>query len=75
MKNIICKAFVVVMIFALLPISVEAVFDDQESIQHKEEVNKMSSLNIINGKDNDNFDPDGYATRAEKCRIVNLRIR
>jgi hypothetical protein len=38
-------------------------------------VTKMQQANIINGKDNERFEPESNATRAEACKMVALLLQ
>ena len=52
------------------------VFADDESISDyaKEAVYKAQSTGLINGKDNNNFDPLAVATRGECAKIISIYI-
>lgn len=45
-------------------------FNDYGEIQNTEAVEVMNALNVIGGNNNGDFNPDGYLTRAEMCKMV-----
>ncbi|MGO5115142.1 S-layer homology domain-containing protein [Candidatus Avoscillospira sp. LCP25S3_F1] len=45
-------------------------FNDYNEIGNKEAVEVMAALNVIGGNNNGDFNPDGYLTRAEMCKMV-----
>ena len=45
-------------------------FNDYDEIDNKEAVEVMAALNVIGGNDKGDFNPDGYLTRAEMCKMV-----
>lgn len=45
-------------------------FNDYDEIGNKEAVEVMNALNVIGGNDKGEFNPDGYLTRAEMCKMV-----
>ena len=45
-------------------------FNDYDEIGNKEAVEVMNALNVIGGNNNGDFNPDGYLTRAEMCKMV-----
>jgi len=45
-------------------------FTDQASIKNTEAVNTMVALGVINGKDNNVFDPAAGVTRAEMAKMI-----
>ena len=47
-------------------------FNDYDEIQNKEAVEVMNALNVIGGNDKGDFNPDGYLTRAEMCKMVSF---
>ena len=52
-------------------------FADADAIESyaKDAVYGLKNLGIINGKDDNNFDPRGIATRAEAAKIMSGLIR
>ena len=48
-------------------------YDDQDKISSDkiEFVEKAAQLKIMNGDDNNNFNPTEFVTRAEAARIIN----
>lgn len=49
-------------------------FKDEKDIVNKDAVDRMVSLNIINGRDNGQFDPKGTVTRAEMCKMICIAL-
>ena len=49
-------------------------FNDYNEIENKEAVEVMSALNVIGGNDKGDFNPDGYLTRAEMCKMVSYVV-
>ncbi len=49
-------------------------FTDGEDITHVEAVGTMTALNIINGKDDGSFDPEGTVTRAEMAKMITVAL-
>ena len=47
-------------------------FNDYDEIENKEAVEVMAALNVIGGNDKGDFNPDGYLTRAEMCKMVSF---
>ena len=45
-------------------------FPDADKIEHTEAVNTLVALNVINGKDDGNYDPEGSLTRAEMAKLA-----
>ncbi len=45
-------------------------FPDSGSIVNQEAVSTLVSLNVISGRDNGTFDPNGSVTRAELCKMI-----
>lgn len=45
-------------------------FNDYDEIGNQEAVEVMNALNVIGGNDKGEFNPDGYLTRAEMCKMV-----
>ena len=49
-------------------------FVDQDEIKHTEAVNTLVALDIVNGKENNNFDPKGTVTRAEMAKMITVAL-
>lgn len=49
-------------------------FPDDEKIVNQEAVATMSALNIINGKPDGNYDPEGLVTRAEMAKMISTAV-
>ena len=47
-------------------------YADSDKITHNEAVSVLSALNVINGKDNNLFDPAGTVTRAEMAKMITV---
>ncbi len=71
LKRVLSMALASVMLVGTMVVGASAVdFTDGEEITHTEAVNTMVSLNIINGKDDGSFDPEGTVTRAEMAKMI-----
>jgi hypothetical protein len=70
-KRILSLVLALAMMMSLFIVGAGAAsFGDAKDITNKDAVDKMVSLNIINGRDNGNFDPTGIVTRAEMCKMI-----
>lgn len=49
-----------------------AAFQDQDQINHKEAVEKLTTLKVLEGRENGMFDPQAQVTRAEMCKIITV---
>ena len=45
-------------------------FSDADKIEHTDAVNTLVALNVINGKDDGSYDPEGIVTRAEMAKMI-----
>ena len=74
LKRALSLVMAAAMLIGMMVISASAVssdFTDNDEIDHKEAVNVMVTLNVIDGKeDGSYYDPDGSLTRAEMAKIV-----
>ncbi len=75
LKRVLSMALASVMLVGTMVVGASAVdFTDGEEITHTEAVNTMVSLNIINGKDDGSFDPEGTVTRAEMAKMITVAL-
>ena len=74
LKRALSLVMAMALIVGMMVVSASAVssdFTDNDEIDHKEAVNVMVTLNVIDGKeDGSYYDPDGSLTRAEMAKIV-----
>lgn len=74
LKRVLSLLLAVVMIVGCMAIASAAALTDEAEIEHKEAVETMVALNIINGKPNgdgtNKFDPDATVTRAEVAKMI-----
>ena len=75
LKRVLSLVLAAMMLIGMMVVGASAVnakdFTDYDEIQHKEAVNTMVALNVINGKeDGSSFDPAGTLTREEMSKII-----
>ena len=74
LKRALSLALASVMVMSMMVIGAGAAnlddFSDKEEIVNKEAVTVLTTLNVINGKDNGSYDPTGIVTRAEMAKII-----
>ena len=71
MKKLLALVLALVMSMSLVTIS-NAAFSDADKIDHKEAVDVMSALGVINGMPDGSFAPAGNVTRAEMAKMITL---
>ena len=49
-------------------------FKDADEIEHTDAVNTLVALNVINGKDDGSYDPNGIVTRAEMAKLITVAL-
>jgi len=69
-----CYAIIVMLITLNIALGVGAVFPDEMEITHREAVDKLAAMNIISGKADGHFDPNGLVTRAELCKMICIAL-
>ena len=74
LKRLLSLALTGVMLSGMMVMGANAAFPDADEIVNVEAVNTMVALNIINGKDNGNFDPEGLVTRAEMAKMIAVAV-
>jgi hypothetical protein len=75
LKKSLALVLAVVMVVGVLAISASAAtYNDDAQIQYKEAVEVLSLVGVIDGKENNNFDPTGTLTRQEAAKIVTYII-
>ena len=75
LKRVLSMALATVMLVGTMVVGASAVdFSDGEDITHVEAVGTMTALNIINGKDDGRFDPEGTVTRAEMAKMITIAL-
>ncbi|WP_295635687.1 S-layer homology domain-containing protein [uncultured Intestinimonas sp.] len=74
LKRALSLALALVMVLSMMVVGASAVsvddFSDGADIVNKEAVTVLTSLNVINGKDDGSFDPTGIVTRAEMAKMI-----
>ncbi len=71
LKRILSLAMASVMLVGMMVVGASAAdFPDSDKIKNVDAVDTMVSLNIINGKEDGNFDPEGIVTRAEMAKMI-----
>ena len=71
MKKLLALVLALVMSMSLVTIS-NAAFSDADKIDHKEAVEVMSALGVINGMPDGSFAPAGNVTRAEMAKMISI---
>ena len=71
MKKLLALVLALVMTMSLVTIS-NAAFSDADKIDHKEAVEVMSALGVINGMPDGSFAPAGNVTRAEMAKMITI---
>lgn len=71
LKRLLTMVMAIAMMMSLMVVGAGATsFKDDKDIAHKDAVEKMVSLNIINGRDDGNYDPAGIVTRGEMAKMI-----
>ena len=74
LKRVLGLALASVMVLSMMVVGAGAAslddFSDKDEIVNKEAVTVLSTLNVINGKDDGSYDPTGIVTRAEMAKII-----
>ena len=74
LKRALSLALAAVMVLSMMVIGAGAVnlddFSDKDEIVNTEAVTVLTTLNVINGKDDGSYDPTGIVTRAEMAKII-----
>ena len=74
LKRALSLALALVMVVSMMVVGVSAVsvddFSDGAEIVNKEAVSVLTTLNVINGKDDGSYDPTGVVTRAEMAKMI-----
>ena len=74
MKKLLALVLALVMVLGLSVTANATDFADDDKIDHEEAVSVMNALNIIGGKGNNMFDPDGNVKRAEMAKMVTIAL-
>ena len=74
LKRALSLVMAAVMLIGMMVVSAGAVsydeFTDKDEIVHTEAVSVLNTLNVIVGKDDGSFDPNGIVTRGEMAKII-----
>ena len=57
-----------------LSVTANAAFADADKVEHLEAVEVLNSLGVINGKENNNFDPTANVKRSEMAKMVTIAM-
>ena len=71
MKKLLALVLALVMPMSLAVTS-NAAFKDADKVEHKEAVDMMTALGVINGMPDGSFNPDGNVTRAEMAKMISI---
>ena len=71
MKKLLALVLALVMSMSLAVTS-NAAFKDADKVDHKEAVDMMTALGVINGMPDGSFNPDGNVTRAEMAKMISI---
>ena len=75
-KKILRLALSAVVVTGLLVMAGHAAeFEDANEIQHREAVNALVRLGIINGRDDGTFVPWGFVTRGQMAKMITVAMR
>lgn len=70
LKKVLSMVLCVAMMLSVMVMGTGAAFADQNKIENTEAVDMCVALKIIDGKENNMFDPAGNVTRAEMCKMI-----
>lgn len=70
LKRVLGLVMAVAMLMSLMTFGAGATFADQNKIKNDTAVNMNVALGIINGKEDNKFDPEGNVTRAEMAKMI-----
>ena len=74
LKRALSLALASIMVLGMMVVGAGAVsyddFSDKDKIVNDEAVSMLVELNVINGKDDGSFDPEGIVTRAEMAKMI-----
>ncbi|MDB7861434.1 S-layer homology domain-containing protein [Intestinimonas butyriciproducens] len=74
LKRALSLAMASVMVLGMMVVGAGAVsyddFSDKDKIVNDDAVSMLVELNVINGKDDGSFDPEGIVTRAEMAKMI-----
>lgn len=70
LKNVYKQMLMSIAIISLLVVGTNAAFPDQDKIENETAVSMNVALNIIKGREDGKFDPEGTATRAEMAKMI-----
>ncbi len=70
LKKVLSLVLCAAMMLSVMVMSTGAAFADQDKITHTEAVDMAVALKIIDGKEDNKFDPTGNVTRAEMAKMI-----
>lgn len=74
MKKLLALVLALVMVMGLSVVSTSAAYADAAKIEHSEAVDVLSSLDVVGGKENNNFDPTGNVKRSEMAKMITISV-
>ena len=78
LKRALSLAMASIMVLGMMVVGAGAVsyddFSDKDKIVNDDAVSMLVELNVINGKDDGSFDPEGIVTRAEMATILHRAL-
>ena len=76
LKKTLCLVLALVMVLGLCAVSVSATeYNDDASIEHKEAVEVMSDLGVLNGMGDGTFAPTDRVTRAQMAKMITMILQ
>lgn len=69
-KRVLSILLVIIMLFSLFPATIFAAnYTDTQGHWGEKAIDRWTDYNIVNGKGNGIFDPNGFMTRAEAAQV------
>lgn len=71
LKKVLAMVLALVMSLSLVTVANAAIdFDDVDTIEHKEAVDVMTAIGVIEGFEDGSYDPDGTLTREQAAKMI-----
>ncbi len=70
LKRVLSLGLVGTMLSSMMVMGASAAFTDEEKIEHSEAVNVLVALDIVDGKPDGSFDPEGNVTRSQMAKMI-----
>ena len=75
LKRVLSTVLAETMLAGMMVVGASAAdFSDADKIEHTDAVNTLVALNVINGKDDGTYDPEGIVTRAEMAKLITVTL-